>query len=79
MPPRDRLTAAQIAVLRVCVEDNPTGRAGWPIQDWEARVRSVCEPLFRRGLLKERRLGGFAGIQITEAGRRALEEADHGG
>ena len=70
---RSRLTEAQRAILSAA--DNQAGRCGWPLSVWEAKggARDACQPLIKAGLLIERRLGGYPGVQITEAGRAALK------
>ena len=68
----ERLTNTEIAILNQCVGENGTGRIGWPLQVWENAAKSACAPLIDRGLLIERRLAGYPGVQITEAGRALL-------
>ncbi len=65
------MTSNQIMILRECVEENPMGRIGWPLSMWNLGARAMCEPLIDQGLLIERRLGGYPGVQITDAGREA--------
>ena len=74
----DALTPTQKDILKLC--DNPMGRIGWPLSTWEANggARDACAPLIRRKLLKERRLGGYPGVEITKAGRAALALAEKG-
>ena len=66
------LTKTDLAILEQCVGDNPMGRVAWPLQVWERAAKAACAPLVERGLLIERRLGGYPGVQITDAGRAAL-------
>lgn len=69
-----RLTATEKAILEQCVEDNPIGRIGWPLSVWKGQAKAACATLVKWGLLKERRLGGYPGVEITPAGRAALTQ-----
>ena len=68
------MTRVEREILAHCVRDNPTGRIGWPLSTWEGAggARERCLPLIKLGYLRERRLGGYPGVEITEAGRTAL-------
>jgi hypothetical protein len=68
-----KLTGTEVAILAQCCGDNPIGRIGWPLSVWEAQAKAACAPLVKSGMLKERRLGGYPGVEITPAGRAALE------
>jgi hypothetical protein len=73
-----KLTSTERAILEQCVGDNSMGRVGWPLRVWESDARRACDPLIDLGLLIERRLGGYPGVQITEAGRTALSSLKGG-
>ena len=59
--------------------DNPMGRVGWSLQVWEAPggAREALQPFMKAGLIRERRLGGYPGAELTDAGRAARLGADH--
>jgi len=73
-----KLTKTERAILEQCVGDNQMGRIGWPLRVWESAARAACDPLIDRGLLIERRLAGYPGVQITDAGRAALQSHNEG-
>lgn len=65
-----RLDSSQREILRLCCQDNPLGRIGWPLTTWEGGASTACAPMIKAGLLIEKRLGGFPGVEVTEAGRK---------
>ena len=70
-----KLTATERAILEQCGGDNPIGRIAWPLSVWEASAKAACAPLVKSGMLKERRLGGYPGVEITPSGLQALSKA----
>lgn len=70
-----KLNSTQREILRLC-SDNGLGRIGWPLQTWEKAAEAVCKPMIKAGLLQFMRLGGYPGVKITDAGRRALAEEE---
>lgn len=68
------LTPTQRKLLTLA--DNETGRLGWSLQQWEAPggARDACAPLVKAGMLREKRLGGYQGVEITPRGRRAAKQ-----
>lgn len=72
--PRPALTDGQRELLRLF--DNPMGRCGWPLSVWQqpGGAADACRPLIKAGLLRERRLGGYPGAEITDAGRKELQK-----
>lgn len=65
-----KLTSDQRRLLELA--DTATGRMGWKLSIWEGRAERMCRPLIEAGLLIERRLNHYPGVQITDAGRAAL-------
>lgn len=65
-----KLTQDQRRLLELA--DTPTGRMAWTLSIWEGGAERMCRPLIEAGLLIERRLNHYPGVQITEAGRTAL-------
>lgn len=57
------------------VLDNGPGRAGWPLSKWPD-VEGAYASLVDRGLCKHRHLGSYPGLEITPAGRAALQAGD---
>ena len=68
-----KLNSTQREILRMCA-DNGLGRIGWPLQTWEKAAEAQCKPMIKAKLIEFMRLGGYPGIQITDAGRAALNE-----
>lgn len=58
--------------------DNPAGRAGWIAQE-AAIFDPPATELVRAGLAVRKRLGGYPGITVTQAGRDriAKERVSH--
>lgn len=62
------------ARILLLLMDNRSGRAGWLLRE-ESAYEPIAAELVEAGLAVRKRLGGFPGLLVTEAGRaRIMEE-----
>lgn len=74
---RGGLTAEQRKVLQM-IADSELGSVIWREFAGGQGARALCEPMIRRGLIREsRRMPGHFTVTITEAGRLALSDQEN--